>query len=89
MTRILRATLGGDAQGVGEAPADQAGQDAALRPRGGTAVATLTVAMVAIGGLLAVAAASAFEGWAHAIVIGAIVTTAVGLMIAIVPNRRG
>jgi hypothetical protein len=31
----------------------------------------------------------ALHGWDHLVVLGAILATAVGLMIAIAPNRRG
>ena len=64
-------------------------EDAALRVKSGAAVGALLVAMTAICALLAVGTISVFDGWAHAIVIGAIVFTTIGLAIAISPNRRG
>lgn len=38
---------------------------------------------------LVYATAWGIDGWPHAIVLGVIVATAIGLMIAISPNRRG
>jgi uncharacterized membrane protein YoaK (UPF0700 family) len=42
-----------------------------------------------VGAALSVAALSAIEGWAQWVVLGAIVLTTIGFMIAISPNRRG
>ena len=42
-----------------------------------------------IGIGLCVAALSVIEGWAQWVVLGAIVATVVGFMIAISPNRKG
>jgi hypothetical protein len=64
-------------------------EDSALRVNGRAAVAVTTVLLSAIGALLTVGAVETFDGWAHAIVIGAILFTVVGLAIAISPNRRG
>lgn len=64
-------------------------EDAALRNRGGLGLGLLTIALVAIFAVLAVAMGEALHGWDHLVVIGAILATAVGLMIAIAPNRRG
>ena len=47
-----------------------------------TAIATL------LAGLLVYATALAVDGWAQAIVLGAILLTAVGAMIAVNPLRR-
>ena len=63
--------------------------DAALRPRGRYAVPALTVVLAAIATTLAWAAAETFDGWSHAIVLGMIVFTTIGLMIAISPGRSG
>lgn len=65
-----------------------ADSDAALRARGTTAVALLTVVLAAIVGVLGYATVTAIDGWAHLVVIGGILTTAIGLMIAVAPNRR-
>jgi hypothetical protein len=43
----------------------------------------------AIFGVLLVAMSEALHGWDHLVVLGALFATAVGLMIAIAPNRRG
>ena len=64
-------------------------EDAALRSGGGVGIGVLTVALTAIAGLLVVATIQAYDGWAHLIVLGGLLTTTVGLMIAIAPNRRG
>ena len=67
----------------------RAQEDAALRSRGGAAVGLLTGALIATAATMLVATIETLEGWAHLIVIGALVVTVVGLMIAISPNRRG
>jgi len=64
-------------------------EDAALRNHGGRSLGLLTLALVAIFGVLLVALGEAIHGWDHLIVLGALLATAVGLMIAIAPNRRG
>ncbi len=52
-------------------------------------VAAYTVlALIVLAGL-AYASATVLDGWANAIVLGAVMLTAVGAMIAISPNRRG
>lgn len=67
----------------------RAADDAALRSRGAVAVPVLTFILAGLAALLTLAATQAFDGWPHAIVLGAIVTTTIGLMIAIAPERRG
>jgi fatty acid desaturase len=42
-----------------------------------------------IGAALSAAALSVIEGWAQWMVLGAIVATVIGFMIAISPNRKG
>lgn len=42
-----------------------------------------------IAGLLCYAAAEIMNGWWQFVIMGAIAATAVGLMIAVSPNRRG
>ncbi|MGH2981451.1 MAG: hypothetical protein ACRDKV_05365 [Solirubrobacterales bacterium] len=42
-----------------------------------------------VGAALCVAAVSVIDGWAQWVVLGAIVVTVVGFMIAISPNREG
>ncbi len=51
------------------------------------AVYNVLAGIILVG--LAVAAATAIDGWARAIVLGAVMLTAVGAMIAISPSRRG
>ena len=63
-------------------------EDAALRSHGGLGMGILTAALAAIAGLLVAATIEAYQGWAHLVVIGALLVTTVGLMIAIAPNRR-
>ena len=46
------------------------------------------VIALAIFGALAYAAAVAIDGWAKAVVLGVIVLTTIGVMIALSPNRR-
>ncbi len=64
-------------------------EDAALRNHGGLSLGLLTFALIAIFGVLLVAMGEALHGWDHLVVLGALFATAVGLMIAIAPNRRG
>lgn len=42
-----------------------------------------------VAAVLCVAAASIMDGWWQFVIMGAIASTAVGLMIAVSPNRRG
>ena len=53
----------------------------------GASVYSIIAAVVAVG--LCVAAVSLIDGWAQWVVLGAIVLTTVGFMIAVSPNRRG
>ena len=64
-------------------------EDAALRSHGGFGLGLLTLALAATAALLVVATIQAVDGWAHLVVLGGLVATTVGLMIAINPNRRG
>jgi hypothetical protein len=64
-------------------------EDAALRNHGGLGLGLLTIALIAIFAVLAVAMGEALHGWDHLVVLGALLATAVGLMIAIAPKRRG
>jgi hypothetical protein len=64
-------------------------EDAALRPRGGAALTALTLTLTATAVLLIVGVVQKFEGWAHLVVLGGLLTTVIGLMIALSPNRRG
>jgi hypothetical protein len=53
----------------------------------GATIYSIIAAIVAIG--LCVAAVSLIDGWAQWVVLGAIVLTTIGFMIAVSPNRRG
>lgn len=53
----------------------------------GATIYSIIAAIVAIG--LCVAAVSLIDGWAQWVVLGAIVMTTIGFMIAVSPNRRG
>ena len=63
--------------------------DAALRNHGGRSLWFLTLALTTILVVLLIATGEALHGWDHLVVLGALIATAVGLMIAIAPNRRG
>jgi len=63
--------------------------DNALRIKGRAAVGVTTVLLAAIATLLLVGTIESIDGWAHMIVIGMILFTVAGLMIAVAPNRRG
>jgi fatty acid desaturase len=47
------------------------------------------VVALLIGAALCAAALSVIEGWAQWLVLGVVVATTIGFMIAISPNRRG
>ncbi len=64
-----------------------ASNDAALRSTGRRVVPILNLALIAIAAALLWATIATFDGWAHAIVIAMIVTTTIGLIIAISPRR--
>jgi hypothetical protein len=70
-----RATYSGSAEGI------RRGSE-----RGAT-IYSVIAAIIAIG--LCVAAVSLIDGWAQWVVLGAIVVTTLGFMIAVSPNRRG
>ena len=64
-------------------------EDAALRSNGGAGIGLLTLALAAIAALLVAAAIEAYQGWDHLVVLGALVWTTAGLMIAVAPRRGG
>ena len=53
----------------------------------GATIYSVIAAVIAIG--LCVTAVSLIDGWAQWVVLGAIVLTTIGFMIAVSPNRRG
>ena len=63
----------------------------AERIRRGSERATLIYNVLAfiVAGVLCYAAAELMNGWWQFVIMGAIVMTTVGLMIAVAPNRRG
>lgn len=63
-----------------------AAEDRALRVQSPRAVAILNLCLVIVAIALVGAAVAAYNGWAHAVVIGGIAMTAVGLMIAVAPR---
>jgi hypothetical protein len=66
-----------------------------LRDRGGIrrgserGAAIYSVIALVVGGLLCAVAVATIESWAQWLVLGMIVITTIGFMIAISPNRRG
>jgi hypothetical protein len=60
-----------------------------VRVRNRKAVIGFTVLAVLILGALCYATIEAIDGWAQAVVLAVIVLTAVGVMIALNPLRRG
>lgn len=51
--------------------------------------AIYSVIALLVGGLLSAVAVSTIESWAQWLVLGVIVITTIGFMIALSPNRRG
>ena len=60
-----------------------------VRVRNRTPLIIFTVIAAAILGAFAYATVVAIDGWAKAVVLGVILLTAVGAMIAVNPVRRG
>ena len=60
-----------------------------VRVRDRRPVIAYTVIAVLVLGVLAYVTATTIEGWAQAVVLGVIVLTAVGTIIAVSPTRRG
>jgi hypothetical protein len=63
-------------------------EDAALRTRGALSVGLLMLLLTATAGVLLIALIQSVDGWSHFVVIGMLLVTVAGLMIAISPNRR-
>jgi hypothetical protein len=63
--------------------------DTGVRVRNRKAVIAFTVLAVLILGALCYATIEAIDGWAQAVVLAVIALTAVGVMIALDPLRRG
>jgi hypothetical protein len=60
-----------------------------LSDRSGRWSVAFTVVALLVAGVLCVAAVAALDSWAQWLVLGVVVMTTVGLVIAINPNRRG
>ncbi len=65
------------------------GVDRSMRVANRRPVIAFTALSLVILAALVYAVAWGIDGWPHALVLGVIVATTVGLMIAISPNRRG
>jgi fatty acid desaturase len=63
--------------------------DRSMRVANRRPVIAFTALSLVILAALVYAVAWGIDGWPHALVLGAIVATTIGLMIAISPNRRG
>jgi fatty acid desaturase len=68
---------------------DLSGPDRTLRVSDRRPVIAYTLIAILLAAALLYAVAWGIDGWAQALVLAVIVLTAVGLMIAISPNRRG
>ncbi len=68
---------------------DLSGPDRTMRVRDRRPVIAYTVIAILFAAALLYAVAWGIDGWAQALVLAVIVLTAVGLMIAISPSRRG
>jgi fatty acid desaturase len=63
--------------------------DRSMRVANKRPVIAFTALSLVILAALLYAVAWGIDGWPHALVLGVIVATTIGLMIAISPNRRG
>ena len=68
---------------------DLAGPDRSLRTKSDRPMIVYTVLALAVLGALGWAAVERIDGWPQVVVLGAIVMTAIGMMIAVDPLRRG
>ena len=66
-----------------------AAPDRSMRVTNKRPVIAFTALSLVILAALVYAVAWGIDGWPHALVLGVIVATTIGLMIAISPNRRG
>jgi hypothetical protein len=67
--------------------ANYAGSAERIRHGSERGAAIYTVIALIIGAVLCVAAVSVINGWAQWVVLGGIVATVIGFMIAVSPNR--
>jgi fatty acid desaturase len=68
---------------------DLSAPDRTMRVGNRRPVIAFTALSLVILAALVYAVAWGIDGWPHALVLGVIVATTIGLMIAISPNRRG
>jgi fatty acid desaturase len=68
---------------------DLSAPDRTLRVRDRRPVIAYTVMALLLAAVLVYAVAWGIKGWPQALVLGVLVLTAVGLMIAVSPSRRG
>jgi hypothetical protein len=66
-----------------------AGSSERIRRGSERGVLIFNVIALIVGAALCVAAVSVIDGWAQWVVLGGIVATVVGFMIAVSPNRQG
>ena len=67
---------------------DLRGPDVSVRTRSDRPLIIFTVIAVAVAGVLCWQAIERIDGWASAVVLGMIVVTTIGLIIAVSPTRR-
>jgi fatty acid desaturase len=68
---------------------DLSAPDRSMRVRDRRPVIAYTIVAVMVLAVLAYAVAWGIKGWPQALVLGVLLLTAVGLMIAVSPKRRG
>ena len=69
--------------------ATYAGSAERIRRNSEQGALVFSLVAIVVAGLLCYAAAEMMNGWWQFVIMGAIAATAVGLMIAVSPNRRG
>jgi fatty acid desaturase len=67
---------------------DLSGPDRTMRVRDRRPVIAYTAVAVLLAAVLLYAVAWGIDGWPQAVVLGVIIVTAIGLMIAVSPSRR-
>ncbi len=67
---------------------DLSGPDRTMRVRDRRPVIAYTAVAVLLAAVLLYAVAWGIDGWPQAVVLGVIIVTAIGLMIAVSPTRR-
>ena len=67
---------------------DLRGPDRSLRTKNNRAMIAYTVIAIVIAGLLGWQAIVRIDGWPSLVVLGMIIVTTIGMIIAVNPNRR-